>query len=109
VSHDYAEIARRAREVANHGPKVRLGERWVPRYVHRCDTETGLFEVINAPLVGVIESTTQRAMLLKMPWSEKWTMRARRAVRQHWRVNTYDTLPTVSFNCGVRRIEQENP
>ena len=66
-------------------PKVELGLRWRPGYVHRCDTARGSYEVLNSPLTGVIERTTQRALLLDVPARVKRRIAKIQALRgENW-------------------------
>lgn len=66
-------------------PKVELGSRWRPGPVHRCDTARGTYESVNSPMVGEIEATTQRALLLPVPASVKKRIAAIQSLRgENW-------------------------
>lgn len=46
-----------------------IATRWPDRFVERRDTETGIYEAINSPMVTRDEAAIQRALLLPLPVS----------------------------------------
>ena len=49
-------------------PRIEIGCRWQPRVIYRCDSEAGIYELVNSPVADdAIERSTQKALLLELP------------------------------------------